>query len=134
MITWSPWRHLREWYPDVRVHEVELPNGVKGCVEHDRRIIWLDSRLTHGEQRATLAYQLGYLEVGPSSDDAEDWASRLLIPFEHLLRSYQRYEELSEVAEELWADVQMLEARLRGLSDEERGLLDAARWLWLEAG
>lgn len=134
MMTWSPWRHLREWYPNFHVHEAELPGALLGCVDVGKRIIWLSGDLTHAQRRCTLAFQLGHLEVGPASDDAYDWASRLLMPFEVLLRSYQRYGDLPEIAEELWVDVPMLKARLRGLSNEERSLLEAARWLWLEAG
>lgn len=133
-MTWSPWRHLREWYPDVRVIETELAWRVLGCHDAGRRIIWLDDRLTAAEQRCTLAYQVGHLELGPFDPDVgddgmvDDWASRLLIPFDDLLQSCRRFEALADVAQELWVDVSMLKARLRGLTDAEQVLVAVDRW------
>ena len=138
-IAWSPWRHLREWYPDVKVYEAELPGDVLGAVDHDQRIIWLRVGLTHAEKRSTLAYQLGHLELGPFDRDqgdgcmVDDWASRLLIPLDDLLRGFRRLQEPSEVAEELWVDVTMLRARLRGLTEAEKDRLDSICWRWRDA-
>ncbi|WP_346619011.1 ImmA/IrrE family metallo-endopeptidase [Blastococcus montanus] len=117
MITWDPWAHRVEWYPDVRVIEtVQL----------------VDSRLTTAERRPTLAYELGVLELGPFDQDRGDgaaagWASWLLIPFDDLLAAAQRSTGLHEAAATLRVDVPMLRARLRRLSEEERALLDLAR-------
>lgn len=142
-ISWCPWRHLNEWYPDVRVIEDELPGSILGCMEHERRTIWLSDSLTDGQRRATLAYQIGQLELGPFDRDrgdggmVADWASRLLIPFEELLRAVQSHGEPSEIAEgslielaeELSVDPPMLMTRLGGLSEREWEVLRAHPWV-----
>lgn len=133
---WSPWRHLREYHPRVHVHEVELPPGLLGCVDHAAGVIWLDSRLNQAEKRCTLAHELGHLERGPGlcdpgHDDAEErvidaWAARLLIPIRDLAKAFQWSAHLPEIAEELWVDEHMLRARLRGLTDTEQDQVMAA--------
>lgn len=143
MITWSPWRHLDEWYPDVQVIDTDrLPVGVLGCMEHERRIIWLSSNLSEGQRRATLAYQIGQFELGPFDRDrgdggmVYDWASRLLIPFDELLRAVRSHGQPSEIAEEsliemamaLAVDSPMLMTRLAGLSDREWEVLGSHPW------
>src|SRR3712207_2119292 len=103
MTRWSPWRHLRERWPEYRVHEIEfdaLPGGHDhlGAVDHDQRIIWLDSRLLCREQRATLAHELGHLEldyswrgrwVTESETKVDRWAARRLITLPELLHAFQ---------------------------------------------
>ncbi len=134
MITWDPWAHWQEWYPDVQVVTMKLPDGLRGCIDVQRRIIWLDETLTPAERRSTLSYELGYLELGPIDLDGGggemvyDWASRLLVPFDDLLRACRRYDDLDDVAEQLSVDVPMLKARLRGLTDEEQALVGVDRW------
>lgn len=134
MISWDPWRHLREWYPDVQVHETKLPWPIQGCIDFRKRIIWLDCRLTSAQRRSALAYELGYLELAPvtpdggGADQVNDWASRLLVPFDDLLRCCQESDSLESIAAELQVDVPMLRARLRGLSDQEQALVGVDRW------
>lgn len=142
--TWSPWRHLRVYHPDFVVHELELPAGLMGCVDLGRRTIWLDSRLTCREQRSTLAHEIGHLERGPAPCDPvasqaeerviDDWASRKLIRAADLARAFAWSQHLPEIAEELWVDLHMLRARLRGLADDEQDMvMDAIRKLRLAA-
>lgn len=128
MITWSPWRHLREWYPDVRVLEADLPGSLMGFLDREQRIIWLDNELSEVQRTCTLAVEVGVLELGPFSPDtgdgaAADWAAMLLIPFDALLDVCGRTAELQEVAEELGVDTQTLRTRLDGLTAEEASLL-----------
>lgn len=135
---WSPWRHLREHYSDVRVYETELPVRLLGCVDLDQRIIWLDSRLTQAERRCTLAHELGHLDRGvvccdPVAAEVEEraidgWAARMLIPVGSLVRAFQWSCHLPEIADELWVDLHMLRARLRGLTDCEQDLVIEAMW------
>lgn len=126
---WSPWRWLRERYPDVDVREAELPSGFLGYCDHYEKTIWLDSRLLHGEQRATLAHEIGHLELDACIGDrwynapewkVDRWAARRLITVDALLRAFQWTSDLDEMAEELWVDRHTLRARLRCLTDEEQ--------------
>lgn len=132
---WSPWRYLRERYPDVRVHELELPGDLLGCVDLGRRIIWLDARLTQAERRCTLAHELGHLERGLPCDPAaqaaeekaiDEWAARRLLDIHSLTRAFQWSAHLDEIADELWVDLHMLRARLRSLTDDEQDAIMAA--------
>jgi len=126
---WSPWRHLREKHPGVDVREAELPPSLLGCMDHYTNIIWLDSRLLRGEQRATLAHEIGHLELDPCIAGrwytapewkVDRWAARRLIHVEDLLRAFQWTSNLDEMAEELWVDRHTLRVRLRCMTDEEQ--------------
>jgi hypothetical protein len=122
---WSPGWHVRRHYPDVVVYEAELPAGYLGCTDADRGIIWLDSRLTSGEQRATLAHEVGHLELGPGATErmVDDWAARRLIGVTDLAAGLRIFGGLPAVAEELWVDERMVRARIAGLSEDERDWL-----------
>lgn len=135
---WSPWRHLKDQFPDVEVYEIEFSVKMLGCVDLDKRIIWLDSRLTQAERRCTLAHELGHLERGVVCCDPlaaeneeraiDEWAARMLIPAGSLVRAFQWSSHLPEIADELWVDLHMLRARLRGLTDcEQDALMEAIR-------
>lgn len=126
---WSPWRHLRENHPDVRVHEAELPPGLLGCLDHAQRTIWLDSRLTDVERTCTLAHELGHLaldvvldgQVRPAAERKVDrWAARHLLPIHCLARAFTWAANVPEIADELGVDVHTLRARLRSLTDDEQ--------------
>jgi hypothetical protein len=133
---WSPWRHLREQHSDVCVYELELPPGLLGCVDHEQRIIWLDSRLTQAERRCTLAHEIGHLERGPGPCDPlggsieerliDEWAARQLIDGDSLARAFQWSPFLPEIATELWVDLHMLRTRLRAATDEEQDRIMSA--------
>jgi hypothetical protein len=112
----------------------QLPGSAQGCHDREQHVIWLSDSLTAAERRSTLAHQVGHLELGPFDPDrggggmVDNWAYRLLIPFDDRRRCCDRYDELADVAAELWVDWPMLRARLRGLMDGEQALLDVARW------
>jgi Zn-dependent peptidase ImmA (M78 family) len=135
--SWSPWRHLRENHPDVVVYEHEMPDGYLGCVDPDRGIIWLDSRLTQAERRSVLTHELGHLERGPApagehADPVEEravdvWAARMLITIPDLAAALGWSSHLSEIAEELWVSVHMLTVRLETMSQAELMLLARLR-------
>lgn len=133
MIAWDPWRHLHEWYPDVRVVVMKLTDGLQGCIDVEKRKIWLSTHLDDAQRRSVLAYELGFLELEPVGLDEDvarisEWAARLLIPFDGLLRGCLQRDELADVAEDLRVDVPTLRTRLRGLSDEEQALVGVDRW------
>lgn len=132
---WSPWRYLRLHYKDVAVFETELPGDMLAWVDPDRRMIWLDNRLTQAEQRSSLAHEIGHLERGTLCDLArktveekavEEWAARRLIDAHALAHALQWSCRLEEIAEELWVDEQLVRARFRCLTDAEQDLMLAA--------
>lgn len=102
------------------------------CVDLDKRLIWLDSRLTQAERRCSLAHELGHLERGSLCDPAahtaeeravEEWAARRLIDAHALSHALQWSCHLDEVAEELWVDEHLVRARLRCLTDDEQDVI-----------
>ncbi|MCW2902895.1 MAG: 42, gp42 [Streptosporangiaceae bacterium] len=135
---WCPWDYVREQHPDVQVYEVELPGGLLGCIDHERRIIWLQAGIGDVQLRCTLAFEVAHLERGPTpaqpelararQNDAEDWAARQLIPTNCLVFAFLGFTHLKDIAVELGVDLPMLRARLRGLTDDEQdAVMDAIR-------
>lgn len=126
----SPRDFLRSTYPDVDVRTTQLPGRLQGCVDLERRIVWLAEGLTHVEERCVLAYEIGQLIRGPLPEDpvvaaahrrdAEDWAARMLISTEALVDGFSLFRRLPEIAEWLEVDLPTLRARLRGLTDHEQ--------------
>lgn len=127
---WSPREWLHEQHPDVKVVRMELPGSLQGCVDHVRRVIWLDVGLGMVEERCTLAFEIAQLEMGPAPDDprlapiarqtAADWAARMLISDTELTAAFDLYATYGEAARFLDVDVPTLRARLRGMTDEEQ--------------
>ena len=101
------------------VIEYDLPPGLLGCMDRERRIIWLTRGLNEAQRRSVLAYEVAEFELGPFDPDRSDeatgeWAARLLIPFDALLRAFRTTDVRSEAAELLGVDAPTLRARLRG--------------------
>lgn len=122
-----PWRRLRN-LPDVRVVFVELPHGILGFCDHDKKTIWLDSRMKQRQRRAVLQHELLHLERGRVSGH---WESReevavevatahALIALNHLLEALKWSRDLHEVAEELWVPADLLVVRMAHLHPAER--------------
>jgi hypothetical protein len=129
---WSPWKWLRDEHPDFRVHEAELPAGLMGCLDHHRRTVWLDSRLTDVERLSTIAHECGHIELDVASGlhvvqapewKVDRWAARRLMPVRCLQRAFTWSSSLPEIADELGVDQRMLRARLRCLTDEEQDVI-----------
>lgn len=109
---------------------MDLPGGIQGCVDHERRIIWLSKNLTRVERDCVLAYEIGQLLQGPTSSHpclaaaqrraAEDWAAQMLIPTEEFLAGFAVSFDLREIADYLEVDLRTLRTRIRGGSDEEQ--------------
>jgi hypothetical protein len=131
---WSPWRHLRENHPTITVYEYELPGTYLGCTDHDKGLIYVDSRLNQAERRCTLAHEIGHLERGPVPKQplaaireelaVDKWAAEKLIRVQDLISAFRWTSDLNEAAEELWVDQNMLLARLRWMSPADRTLLN----------
>lgn len=137
---WCPQAYVREQHPSVHVLEHDLPGSLLGCVDHERRIIWLKRGLTPAQWRCTLAFEIGHFEHGPMPPNPElaaarraaatDWAARRLIPTNCLVFAFQRSTHLQAIADDLCVDLPTLRARLRGMTDHEQdAVMDAIRWM-----
>lgn len=127
---WDPWTYVEEKHPDVRVVVMKLQDRVQGCVDVDRRIIWLDRGLTPVQARCVLAYELGQLEQGSTAGDprlaraadraAEDWAALMLIPSELFAAAWAGCLELAAMAAFCDVDVPTFRARIRAASNDDQ--------------
>lgn len=130
---WSPRLFLRECHPDVRLYVRDLPAGVQGCCDHEKRVIWLNSKLGDVQGRCTLAFEIGHLLQGPTPTDpclaaahrraAEDWAAQMLLPLHLLLDGFRCCSQIPAIADSLGVDAPTLRTRLRNLTDEEQDLI-----------
>lgn len=128
---YHPWRHLRE-LTHVTLHWRErLPNGDFGCTHFRSQIIEMARCQTQAERRCTIAHELVHLERGPVASchvDAEERAvereaARRLIEIRELGEALAWSTDMATVAEELWVDEPMLQARLDSLHPAERAYL-----------
>lgn len=127
-----PWRLLRDDWPHVDLHYAELPAGTWGL--SDGRTIWLDEGLSQAERRCTLMHELVHMERGERScqDDATEThvhvlVARRLIPLALLLSAIVWARDVLELADELWVDVETVQARLDHLHPAERAII-SDRW------
>lgn len=125
-----PWRRFRR-EKDWLLEWALLPDGVMGVTDWDARTVVLDQRLTQAERRSTIAHELEHIRRGPfpawmttrEEEAVEQAAARKLIPLDRLIDALAWSRCRFEVAEELWVDVDTLEARLRGLHPSEWAVL-----------
>ena len=130
-----PWRVLRS-LPDWTVIFADLPDGMLGATDHQRKVIYLDRGMTQAQRRATLAHELQHVHRGPVSaalveqdeQDVDHAASRELIPIESLVSAVKwcHHGDLDELADELWVDRDTVETRLRNLHPAERHAITRA--------
>jgi len=110
-----------------------LPGAQAGRVDWARHAVVVDRRLSQVQRRCTVAHELVHVERGPVPDDpwlrareeraVETEAARRLIELDALADALAWSDRPAEVAEELWVDVQLLGARVAGLSEGERAWL-----------
>lgn len=127
---WSPARCLMEHHPDFEVRKTDLPSRLLGCVDLDRRIIWLAHGLDSTQERCTLAFEIAQIVHGPVPENprlagayrvtAEEWAARRLVPMSALLTGFQLSYSLDCIAVALDVDHATLRSRLRCMTDEEQ--------------
>ena len=132
--SWSPWRHLREHHPHVTIWETELPGDLLGCLDHNQNAVYVDSRLTCHEKRATVAHEVGHLELDtcvnglwtPAAEwKVNRWAARHLIPVEALASAMRWTSVVAELADELFVDEKTVRDRFRCMTDAEQDLIMA---------
>lgn len=126
----SPDAYLQENHPDVRVYDVELSDALQGCLDHDRRIIWLAAGLSPVSRRCTLSFEIACLELGPTPSSpclaaahqraAVDWAALMLISSADFAAAWGGCLDLATMAIGLEVDVATLRARIRAASDADQ--------------
>ncbi len=109
---------------------MELPGQLQGCIDHAKRIIWLDVGLSRVARRCTLAFEIAQLELGPTPDHpclaaarrraAVDWAALMLITSEEFAAVWAHSIDLSAMAALLEVDVATFRARIRAASDSDQ--------------
>ncbi|HLV05690.1 MAG TPA: ImmA/IrrE family metallo-endopeptidase [Actinomycetaceae bacterium] len=121
---WHPWRRLRA-LTHVTLHWQPL-QGLLGATNGSNLIV-MDPRQSQAQRRCTIAHELAHIELGHTGGctgaeeaQARRLAARWLIDMDRLLDALAWSEELEEVAEELWVDLDTLYARLDGLTAQER--------------
>lgn len=125
---YNPWRILRDLWPHIEVDTyADLPEGVTAIV-HGRWIL-LRRTLTQRGRRCTLAHEIAHLERGEVPDHAhyaqreesvvERIAAQRLIELDALADALRWTQHHAELADELWVDEPMLQARLNALTPVE---------------
>lgn len=134
----DPFAVLKQ-HPDLSLCVTRLPDGERGRWYPDLHVIVLDDRLTQAERRVTLLHELVHRMRGDTHIDDDLMLNRrerschhtvaqMLIPFATLRAAMSYGREPHELAEELWVDVETLQARIMGLSAvESAALLDDIR-------
>lgn len=125
---WHPWRALRGM-PGVTIQwRRDLPVGLRAAT--DGQQIVMSSRLLQRERRAALAHELEHIRHCrivdcTHRDEAfiRQAAARRLIDIEQLARALVWTQNVEELAEELWVDVDTVRTRLEHLHPAERHYL-----------
>lgn len=131
---WDPWAAVDE--EGVVVGFADL--RIKGAYVPAIDVVVLRNDLGRIEERCTLAEELGHRTLGhrphPSKAEvdrmeqrAARWAAARLVDLEDLAEALRTSSNAFEVAEELGVDPELLEVRVRWLTDAEKqtiGLID----------
>lgn len=122
-----PWRRLRK-LAHIDLAWRTLPG--KLGITNGNDLVVLDPRQSQTQRRCTIAHELAHIELGHTGEctpveeaQARALAARWLIRMEHLLEALAWTENLEELADELWVDLDTLMARLDGLTVEERRMI-----------
>lgn len=117
-------------HPDLTLCFTKLPEGQRGRWYPDLHTIVLDEGLTQAERRCTLLHELVHRmrgdchveddrEMSRQERDCHLTVARLLIPLDRLRAAMRYGRDPDELAEELWVDLETLQARILGLSKDE---------------
>jgi hypothetical protein len=107
-----------------------------GHFDFDCGTITLTRGMTQAEQRCTLTHELIHIERGPVAVEhreaeervVRDLTARRLITDEALVNALAESFDEWDLAEALWADVEVVRDRLRFLTAAERAQIDAEIW------
>lgn len=124
-----PWRRLRELaHIELRWHD----GGDKGATLFEENAISLRRGMTQAERRSTILHECLHVERGPVLSTlagreelrVERETARLLLPDVAAIGEALAWaRDLSEAADDLWVDEQLLRCRLMNLHPAERGYL-----------
>lgn len=125
------WNPIAELGRRAHLTIVWIDRGRRGCIDFAAREIQLRRSMRLVERRCVLSHELIHDERGPvpkwmtAREEAavRQESARRLIVLEDLARALQWSPFITEVAEELDVDVPTLQARLTGLTDDERDSL-----------
>lgn len=120
---YHPWRMLRG-LDDWLLEWDQLPEGISGEINWPTHTITIDPRLSQAQRRCTLAHELEHVVRGPGGGpreerEVEGMAARRLVELDALVDAVRWSPWPDEVADELWIDRAMLDARLSGLAPWE---------------
>jgi hypothetical protein len=110
-----------------------------GRYYHEHKAIAIAKDLTQAQRRSALAHELVHAERGDTAC-CSDWhagkqerrvegtAARRLISSERLVDALLWADDERELADVLWVDVEMVRARLAGLSESEKRDIEERLW------
>lgn len=121
-----PWREVGAM-PDVRVIFAELPPGLLGLCDHDKRTIWLTTGMSQRQRRAVLKHELVHLKRGrvfshfvkQEERAVEVATAHALIPLPSLIDALRWTQDVHELADELWAPADLIVVRMNHLHPAE---------------
>ena len=132
----NPWGALRDQGELTLVFAAMADAG--RYYQHHRAIVLADD-LTQAQRRCTLAHELVHAERGDISC-CSDWhankqerrvdqlAARRLIGLDQLIDALLWGDDERELAEVLWVDVETVRARLSGLTEVEKQIIEERLW------
>lgn len=124
-----PWRRLRDL---AHVRLLWHDGGPKGVTNFSAATISLRRGMTQAERRSTVLHECLHIERGPVLTTlaareelrVEKETARLLLPDVHEVGDALAWaHNLTEAADELWVDEQLLRCRLEHLHPSERHYL-----------
>ena len=129
----DPYEILEE-HPDLTLVVAPLPVGERGRWYPELGVIMISERLNQAERRCTLTHELVHRMRGDEhiSDDLANHrqekachraVARILIPFPTLLAALTYDRDPQELADELWVDLETLQARICSLTPVESASL-----------
>ena len=111
---------------------MKLRDRVQGCVDVQRRVIWLDEGLTPVQARCVLAYEIAQYELGPAPTDpcmaravqrtAEEWAALMLVSCDDFAAAWANCLDFTTMAARCGVDVPTFRARIRAASDSDQDM------------
>lgn len=146
-LSYDPEADAAARYPDWVIRTADLGGLIPEVLSRRRRVILVEREHSAARRRSSLAHAVAHLDLGHAEApggwfeqreelEAEDLASRRLIPVELLARAMAWSRDHDEVARELGVDTEMLLRRLERIRGEERRLLrrllarsDRATWV-----
>lgn len=110
-----------------------LPEDQAGETDWSTKTVTINARLLQAQRRATIAHEIEHMRRGPVHHEpalvakeevaVERAAARKMITVEALGEAMAWSDNIHEIADDLWVDPDMVEARLRHLHPAERHYL-----------